>query len=552
MIDDDDDDTGETQAYFVETSNEPCTYQEAISSPEAPHWREAIKKELDSIDRNGTWEIIPRNELPKGRQPIDSKWVFKRKLNPDGTIEKYKARLVAKGYAQVRGVDYDETYAPVAKFTSIRALLSIAAALGLEVHQMDVKCAFLNGDLKEDIFMNIPEGIDGIDGNFILKLKKSLYGLKQGSHCWNQKLHAYFISQGFTRLSSDYAIYVRRVNDSLIIVAVYVDDSILMTDSKKTMTEIKEILKSKFEMTDCGELKFFLGIQVHRNLKDRTITLGQEHFVEQILRRFGMSECKPVGTPIETSAKFAIAKGTDQNVDPTIFRQIVGSLMYLMVATRPDIAAAVSIISQFSANPSDQHLQGAKRILRYLRGTAKLRLSLGPNVDDQKPLQLVGYSDASWGDDINTRKSTSGYVFYLGKGPISWISKKQSAVALSSTEAEYMAVTQATKEAIWLRRLLAEIDVAVTQEGATLIYQDNQSTIALAKNPVHHARSKHIDIQYHFVREKVEHKEVDLQYIPTEKMIADIFTKPLAKARYEDLIGQLALSQSEVPNCVKD
>ena len=299
-------------------------------------------------------------------------------------------------------------------------------------------------------------------------------------------------------------------------------------------------------MTDCGELKYFLGVKVQRNRPLRSLTLSQAHFVDQILHRFGMSESKPVATPLDTSVKLKTINKDDSStgtseIDTTLFRQIIGSLMYLMIGTRPDLAAAVSIISQYASNPTDEHLRAAKRVLRYLRGTSnyKLRLGLGSESKDQvQNLRLSGYSDANWGNDVETRRSTSGYVFYLNDGLISWSSKKQGTVALSTTEAEYMALAHTTKEAMWLRTLLSELGF---DQGTTIVYEDNQSCIAMAKNPVHHARSKHIDIQHHFVREKVESGDIEVVYLPTEDMVADALTKPLPHPKFGKLVGQMGL-----------
>jgi transposase InsO family protein len=529
-------------------SDEPKTYADAISSPEAHYWREAIQMELVSIDKNGTWTYVERSQVPPQRRPIGSKWVFKRKLNPDGSINRYKARLVAKGYAQQHGIDYDETFAPVARLTSIRVLLSIGALLDLEIHQMDVKSAFLNGDLDEEVFMEVPEGIEGIGTDKVCRLLRSLYGLKQSPRCWYQKLNTFLSEQGFTRLQSDHAVYIRQTRSSLVILAMHVDDLMILTDSKEGMVNIKQALSSAFEMTDCGEIHFYLGIQIRRNRQNKQITLSQSSFAEQIIRRFRMENAKPVGTPLDPSVKLTQATEAEpiSTSRTTYFRQIIGSLMYLMIATRPDIAAAISIISQFAARPTEAHLAAAKRVLRYIKGTVNYGLyqgmepSDGQDSDKARP-QLYGYSDANWGNDLDTRKSTSGYIFYLSYGPISWASKRQSTIALSSTEAEYMALTQAVKEAIWLRRLLHELGFEAQVSGPTKIFEDNQSSIAIAKNPIHHSRTKHIDIQHHFVRDKVETMEIELQYLSTEEMIADALTKPVPRPKFAKLVDKMQL-----------
>ncbi|GAC1660287.1 MAG: hypothetical protein PVS3B3_30240 [Ktedonobacteraceae bacterium] len=599
--------------------DDPTSYVEAVTSQEAKHWQAAIESELKSLRDNNTWTIVP---LPLGRRPIGCKWIFKRKFHPDGSIARYKARLVAKGYSQQPGVDYEETFAPVAKFTSIRTVLTIGAILDLEIHQMDVKTAFLHGDLSEEIYMSIPDGID--QGSFVPKsisdeslrdrhtwvgngwtqrrslndlgdgvytlqgdqgspgdkgsptpvglqlkandrvrdrdretqliptedqgssedmrssssepvcrLNRTLYGLKQSPRMWNKKINDFLVSnQGFTRLNADHSIYIRRAG-GLAIIALYVDDLLLLTETFEAMQKLKGELSKSYEMTDCGEIHHFLGIKVNRDRNRCTISIDQEHFVNQVLMRFDMMDCKPVSTPLDPSMRLEQRADKDAGIDNISYRQIIGSLMFLMIGTRPDIAAAVSIVSQFAANPSTTHLQAVKRILRYLKGSKGYKLHLGG-----REIKLIGYSDANWGNDINTRKSTSGYVFYLGEGVICWSSKRQATVALSSTEAEYMALTHATKEAIWLRTLLEELGYV---QETTTIYEDNQSSIALARNPVHHVRTKHIDIQHHFIREKVESKEVDLTYMPTDEMVGDALTKPLPYPKFAKFVTAMGL-----------
>jgi hypothetical protein len=345
------------------------------------------------------WLIIPYQLISNRCQPIRYKWVFKRKLNSDGSIARYKARLVAKGYAQQFGIDYDETYAPVAKFTSIRELIAIGASHDFEMHQMDVKTAFLNGDLNEEIYMTVPEGIDDHDviSSAVCKLNRTLYGLKQSPRMWNQRIDQYLINQqGFIRLHADHSLYIRRGGQSeLAIIALYVDDLLILSDTIETMLKIKSALSKEFEMTDCGELHQFLGIRITRDRANRRISLDQSQLANQIMIRFGMTECNPVATPLDISIQLKSAdKETSQSpIDQTLFRQMIGSLMYLMIGTRPDIAAAVSIISQFASNPTTLHHQAAKRILRYIKGTINIKLNYG-DIRDRQPM-LIGYSDAN-------------------------------------------------------------------------------------------------------------------------------------------------------------
>jgi hypothetical protein len=529
------------QAFLAGQSiSDPSSFKEATQAPDAPHWLAAISDELHSLAKNHTWDIIPLDQT-QGRVPIGCRWVFKRKLRPDGSIDKYKARLVAKGYNQRFGIDYEETYAPVAKFTSIRSVLAIGALLDLEIHQMDVKTAFLHGDLEEEIFMAIPEGVSAPEKS-VCRLRRSLYGLKQSPRCWNRKIDEFLVSLDFHRLESDHSIYVRGTpnNPDFSILALYVDDLLLLTKNPATMSSLKGKLASRFEMSDCGEVSHFLGISVLRDRPRRTISIHQEHFAAQILGRFDMSECHAVATPLDPSIKLCrapsegeISEKADKPADVTLFRSIVGSLMYLMVSTRPDIASAIGIISQFAADPRQSHLSAARRMLRYIKGTKNFKLMLGAITtgdNPEKPI-LSGYSDANWGNDLDSRRSTSGYIFLVSGGVVSWSSKRQATVALSSTEAEYMALTQATKEAIWLRTFLNEL--GFHSNDATTIFEDNQSAIALAKNPVHHARTKHIDIRHHYIREKLESGDIRLEYIHTSDMVADALTKPLPRPAFE-------------------
>src|SRR5277367_4212948 len=345
--------------------------------------------ELNSLKANDTWSIMSYHQIPDGRQPIGCKWVFKRKLNSDGSIARYKARLIAKGYAQQFVIDYGETYMPVAKFTSIRALIAIGASHDLEMHQMDVKTAFLNGDLNEEIYMTVPEGIDHDAITSICKLKKTLYGLKQSPRMWNQKIDQYLINQGFIRLQVNHSIYIRQMDRSLAIIALYVDDLRILTDMIETMKNLKFALSNKFEMTDCGELYHFLGIQITRDRANRNISLSQSQLANQIMIRFGMTECKPVTTPLDPSIQLKSADKDTSPVDQTLFRQMIGSLMYLMIRTRPDIAAAVSIISQFTSNPTTLHHQAAKRIIWYLKCIINMKLNFGDK-ECTKPPILIG------------------------------------------------------------------------------------------------------------------------------------------------------------------
>jgi len=517
--------------------DDPLNLCEAMRSEDASKWEAAMREEYESLMANGTWEL---SVLPKGRKSVGCKWVFRTKRDASGEIVRHKARLVAKGYSQVAGVDFDETFAPVAKFITIRCVLAIAAAMRWEIHQMDVKTAFLNGMLEVVIYMDQPEGfVQKGKEHLVCKLIKALYGLKQSPRAWYHRIDSFFINEGFYRSQADHSLYIKQTGEYILVAILYVDDLIILASHVTQLKWLKSELEKEFEMSDLGELRYCLGVEFERNREARTITMSQRSYIDEVLKRFNMEECKPIGTPSDTNSKLLRLSDEEfgnvqREMEGVPYKAAVGSLMYAMVATRPDIAFAVSTVSQFMAKAGPPHWVAVKRIMRYLKGSLGLKLCLGG-----KDIALRGFCDADWAGDTNDRRSTTGYVFLVGEGVISWKCKKQPTIALSTTEAEYMATSQCTKEAIWLRNLLA--DVGCVQGGATSIMCDNQGCIALAKNPTHHSRTKHIDIQHHFIREKLESEEICLNYCPTEDMIADVLTKALAKDRHQALTRAMGL-----------
>jgi hypothetical protein len=510
---------------------EPKTLNEAKLRDDWPEWQEAVTTEYKSLLESQTWESVI---LPPGKNLVGSKWVFKVKENADGTIERYKARLVAQGFSQKFGIDYEDTFAPVVKYTSIRTILAIAAKRDMEIHHMDVKTAFLNSELKEDIYMRPPPGFETKDGT-VFKLKKALYGLKQSSREWYKLLADFLCSLGFKQSNADSCIFVKWENEMLTIISVYVDDLIIVTDSQKILTEIRTDLKNRFKMTDLGELKYYLGLEISRNRTKKTLRISQEKYIRDILERFGMQDSAPMTTPLDPNPD-KIDKDATKDMSSIPYRSAVGSIMYAMKGTRPDIAAAFSYVSRYLENPSWQHWMAVKRILRYLKGTLHYGIVYGENGGS---LELYGYVDSDWGSDHLDRRSISGSLFKLYGAPISWQCKKQETVALSSTEAEYMAATLATQEAVWLRNLLQ--DMNFKQNEATTIFEDNQGCIKLSKDATDHSRTKHIDIKHHFIREKVENKIVKLEYVPTNENQADILTKGLNRIRFETLRSDMGI-----------
>jgi Reverse transcriptase (RNA-dependent DNA polymerase) len=444
-----------------------------------------------------------------------------------------KVRLVARGFSQIYGVDYLDTYAPVVKLASIRILLAIAAIFGLEIHQMDVVTAFLAGELEEEIYMEQPEGFEvGNREDFVCRLRKSIYGLKQAPRIWNQKIRRFLKSIGFDQTFSDPCVYVNKSTG--IILAMWVDDLIIFGKDMASINALKAQLNEEYEMKDLGELKYFLGIQVHRDRERKIIHLSQPGYNRTILERYGMQNSKPANTPLSSGARLTKATTADALTDRKEYQSMVGSIMYGMLATRPDLAQCIQQISQFSQTPTRAHEKAAKQALRYVNGTINQGITFNGNLG----MKLELWSDANWGGEEG-RESVSGFIGTLAGGAVTYSSKKQATVALSSTESEYMALLHALKEQIWLLRFLREIGHNIDDQN--LIYCDNQSAIALAHNPQHHARTKHVDIQYHFVRNCVEDGTTRLEYCPTEDMVADGLTKTLGPERHRKLAKMMGM-----------
>ena len=496
-----------------------------------------MESEISSLSNNDTWELVPR---PSGKNVVKSKWVYKVKRNADGSISRYKARLVAQGFSQEQGIDYNEVFSPVARSATIRSLLAVANMYDLEIHQMDVTTAFLNGELDQEIYMEQPKGfINSRKPDYVCKLKKGIYGLRQAARCWNNTLTQYLTSEGYSKSTADECIYIKSHPDgSFVILPVYVDDLIPISNSISMLTEEKRKFKTQFKMVDNGDVHYVLGMQINRDRSNKILTISHPNYLSNVLKRFKMENSKPVATPLEAGKKFQKTTDEDQMFhDISLYQQAIGCLTYAATTTRPDIAAAISALSQYMSNPSVDHWSGVKRVLRYVRGTMNygLRFTTGDRNE------LVGFSDSDWAGDVDTRKSTSGYTFFIGSSLISWSSKKQATVAKSSTEAEYVALSGATQEAIWLRRLLNDLRCAT--DNPTIINEDNQGAIELSKNPKHHNRVKHIDIAYHFARERVEAGEIEIVYCPTDSMIADVMTKGLSRFKFEKFRSLMGVTE---------
>ena len=507
------------------TSGDPTCLKEALASSNQTKWAAAMEEEIESLHANEVWDLV---ELPKDRKAVGSKWVFKTKRSANGTVERHKARLVAQGYSQRHGQDYDETFAPVVRFESLRTVIALAVQNGLKLHQMDVTTAFLNGELREEVYMKQPEGY-AVEGKeeLVCKLRKSIYGLKQSPRCWNSALDSHLKEMGFVQAAGDPCLYIASEGE-MFLIAVYVDDILLAGCSNERLTAVKQALSRKFQVKDMGELHYFLGVKVVQDHRTGSVWIGQESYAETILRRFGMEDAKTVRTPVDASTKLVKGGDDDTCVDQPLYQSAVGSLLYLSIATRPDITYAVSNAAKFCAKPTRQHWVAVKRIFRYLKGTQKYGL-----LYNRSDSECVGFSDADWGGDLDDRRSTSGYVFQIGGTAISWRSKKQASVALSTAEAEYIALASTAQESLWLQQLVT--DLQKVSPKPMVLFEDNQSAISMTKNPQFHGRSKHIAIKYHFIREQVSSGKVKLQYCRTNDMVADIMTKGLNGEQFEKL-----------------
>ncbi|KAL5769797.1 hypothetical protein ACOSP7_013951 [Xanthoceras sorbifolium] len=500
-------------------SGEPECYDEAMQVEDSVKWESAMRDEMDSLMSNQTWELA---ELPPGKKALHNKWVFRIKEEHNGN-KRYKARMVVKGFQQKEGIDYNEIFSPVVKLTTIRLVLKIVAAENLHLEQLDVKTAFLHGDLEEEIYMRQPEGFkEAGKENLVCRLKKSLYGLKQAPRQWYNKFDSFMSNSGFTRCQADHCCYIKRFDNSFIILLLYVDDMLVAGSDMQEIMNLKRELSKQFAMKDLGAAKQILGMRIKRDTKSGTLLLSQAEYIKKVLSRFNMQDAKPVSTPLGVHFRLSKEQSPKTEEERTHMAKVpyasaIGSLMYAMVCTRPDIAQAVGVVSRYMNNPGKIHWEAVKWILRYLRGTTNKTLCFKGG-----DTTLTGYVDADLAGNVDIRKSTTGYVYTLGGTAVSWVSQLQKIVALSTTEAEYVAVTEASKEMVWLQSFLEELG---KKQEDNVLYCDSQSAIHLAKNPSFHSRTKHIQLRYHFIRSLLEDGILKLEKISGAQNPADMLTK---------------------------
>ncbi|KAJ9540484.1 hypothetical protein OSB04_026990 [Centaurea solstitialis] len=500
-----------------------------------PNWKSAMVAEFTALLKQNTWDLVPR---PLDANIIRCHWLFRHKFNADGSLARYKARLVVNGKTQEVGIDCDETFSPVVKPATIRTVLSIAVGRNWPIHQLDVKNAFLHGDLNETVYMYQPPGFShpSFPGH-VCRLRKSLYGLKQAPRAWYHRFAQHLLTMDFKCSKCDNSLFIYRHNDDMAYLLLYVDDIVLTCSSVTLQASIIAALTKEFDMTDLGTLTYFLGVSVTRS--SNGLFLSQRKYAESILKRAHMENCKPIATPVDTNSKLSSTAGQLLS-DSTAYRSLAGALQYLTF-TRPDIAYAVQQICLFMHAPREPHYNALKRILRYLQGT----LHLGLQLYHSSPNQLVAYTDADWGGCPDTRRSTSGYCVFLGDNLISWSAKRQPTLSRSSAEAEYRGVANAVAESCWLRNLLLELHTPLRR--STLVYCDNVSAVYLSGNPVQHQRTKHIELDIHFVREKVALGHVRVLHVPSAYQYADIFTKGLPRQLFLDFRDSLSIRPPPAP-----
>jgi hypothetical protein len=511
-----------TAAHTVPLDDEPANEREALGGPAAAQWRHAMDEEMQSLAANQCWEV---QELPPGAKAIGCKWVFKIKRDAKGNIERYKARLVAKGFTQREHIDFEEVYAPVSQYSTLRAFLAVVAERDLELRQLDITTAFLNGDLTEELYMQHPPGYECGEPRSACRLLRAIYGLRQAGRAWHVKLKAALLDIGFAASAADASLFTLQSGGDLIIVLVYVDDILIAARSMNAIADIILQVLAIFKGRDLGEPVLFLGMQIRRDRQQRALHLRQERYALSICARFGTSGGCIKVLPLTPGLQL-VREGDAMSADEALFSEVIGCLLYLASCTRPDIAQAVGALARFMSAPKQQHWHAAIGILRYVSGTSAVGITYNGSA------QLQIFCDADFAGDIDTRRSRTGFVGILNSGAIVWNSKLQPTVAVSTCESEYMALAAACKDALWLRKLLPDLGISLGPQPIT-IRCDNQGALMLARNPISTPRSKHIDVLHHFARERAERSEVSFVPVGTADNIADALTKALPETKFK-------------------
>jgi hypothetical protein len=522
------------EVYAIIAGDELTSLREAKQSRDWAIWEKTMDVELKALKEMGTWKLVQK---PPDVKAIPNKWTFVKKRNKEGEVVRHRARLVVKGCAQRAGFDYLETYSPVVRFDTLRAILALVPIKKLKVQQMDVKGAYLNGHLDEKVYMKQPEGReDGTDR--VCELIKTMYGLKQAGREWNKLFDSKVKAHGYKSLLSDPCAYILWDGNDFIIITVWVDDLLLFATSDKLMESAKKMLQSEWDVTDMGEPRKIVGIEV--TLKPDSITISQSKYIESILRNEGLESANPVGMPMDPQINFIPNPEENEPNRSNAYAQRLGELQFLANCTRPDISCTVNKLAAFTANPSVQHYSALKRLLRYLAGTRNLGITYRKPQEGMDDNNLFhGFADAAFANNYDF-KSTTGYVFLAAGGAITWRSKKQTLIALSTTESEYIALSEAGREAIWLRNLYGEL--GFPQTATTIIKGDNEGAIELTQNPQFHQRSKHIALRHHWVRDLVKSKALQIRSVRNPEQTADVLTKPLPRPKHMQHTGEMGLN----------
>jgi len=517
----------------------PSNLKEAKSSGEWPKWEQAINEELNMLNEMRTWELA---EKPSDRKLIGNRWVFVKKCDTQGNVVRYKARLVAQGYSQIPGLDYSFTFSPVIRLDSLRIMFALAAILDVEMYQMDIKGAYLNGKLEEDLYMHQPEGFgDGSD--YVCKLRHTLYGLKQSGREWNKAITSLLISKKFTQAAYDPCVYYRWDGNEFDMLGLWVDDFDGLSSNWTRAEIVLNEIRSQYTVTFYKEPKLLLGIEIYRDrpLHSITITLGQ--YIRKILKRFGMEDCRPARTPFPPNILLEPATENNLFSDITKYRSLVGALMFATITCRPDVAYSVNQLSQFNVRPSTLHWDAALHVLRYLKGTINYGITYD-TLGGEATLEPITYSDADNGKAFHGR-AISGGVLLLAGGAIKWTSAKQKLVTMSTMEAEYVAANVTARHLKWATQFLS--DLGFRQCLPLTLFIDNQSAIRITKNPEQQHRTQHIAKHYHWLREQYETGLLEPEYIPSNENIADIFTKSLPAITFDK--HRLGLGMLEQGEC---
>jgi len=509
----------------IASDDEPQTVNEALKRRDAMKWREAMTNELKSMAKNEVWELVQK---PQHVKPVSCRWVYKIKHRADGSIERYKARLVARRFSQF--CPADETYSPVMRQSTLKMLLALAVEHEMDISHCDVMCAFLHGNLESPVYMDQPPGHDDGTGRVCL-LKKALYGLRNSGRLWYKRFTEHLEQLDFVQSLVDPCVFTLHKGNSIIIIGLWVDDLLILSNDPKLEKLVKTEISSAFEMRDLGQAKELLGLCIQRD-REGSLQLSQCHYISSVLEKYGMSDCNPVRIPMEAGLQIEPNSGA-KTKEP--YRELIGSLIWISTCTRPEIAFAVNKLAAFSNNPSDEHFKILKKILKYLKGTLALKLTFKRTNSEV----ILAYADADWAGDATSRKSTTGFAIKLAGAVISWESRKQRSVALSTCEAEYVAISEAAKDVTFLVSLYESI--TKMKAPIPVIYNDNQAAQKLAANPMTTKKSKHIDIKYHYIRECIQNRMFDLQDLPTKEMVADILTKALPAPAHQQFTADLGL-----------